>query len=409
MPRSKRSKEPAAAVSGVSPPKSIAFYKKLQARQLDGLLVQHGLSTEGSHMARAKRLHEALKTRGVQPSVSTADAGCVSAPSFSAEQVAQISTIVRQAISDHNQKDGTSSSPAASTESAQATVPDDLLLDLDAAMSEEVSVPKANVQSPPLSDSLVAKIVAGEFIDLNKVLSELTCDSQPVNQGFKVSGEGDALTLQPTDLGRLRRVVDITSWLEAYSAYAFYVADNAPHRSTELWKYQMTIVKAAARYGFGAWSGYDIALRTQVARSQGSLATVDQDLWSEWFTNALLPACRICNVQGHLTIRCPKSRRNESSVGWSRAGSATLPNGSPLRVGGPLMARGRAAPSPSPAVGSASAVPTSTSLATPLVSAPCRDFNRNTCFRSSCRFSHCCSSCLGSHRAPECPSRPAAN
>ena len=417
---------------------SLSDLRQLKVDGVETRLRELGLSCSGNFRAQVSRLHEHLSAQARTKANSTSQVAKKttrrraspasvpatqspaaatqpdSSPAFTSQQSAEISRVVQDAVAScmtslttsmglpvvppHAQPTVAAATAAqrAGPASGDVVVPDSepeyvqpslasalrpdqesLFLDGDLLAPER----PPSIPLPALSDHVTDKIIKREYVDFGRVLGELAFDtSMGPDSGFTLQGTGDHITLVPSAMSsssRLKKVVDLTSWSEAFSAFAQVALHHDPGRGPELFKYQSTIVKAAARYTFGAWSGFDMSFRARAARSKSSLAMSDPELWSEWFTNSILPPCRHCNRQGHLAIRCPRARSLAS------------------------LSDGPAAKRPFPAQRSGA-------TAQPNTPAVCRDYNQGRCQRAACRYGHQCSTCFGSHPAKSCPGKPAA-
>ena len=347
---------------------SLSDLRQLKVDGVETRLRELGLSCSGNFRAQVSRLHEHLSAqarnkanstsqvpkkttrRRARPALAPATESPAAAtqpdssPAFTSQQSAEISRVVQDAVASCMTPLTTSMGLPVVPPHAQPTVaaataaqragpvsdgdvvvpeheyvqpslasalrPDQESLFLDGDLLAPERPP--SIPLPALSDHLTDKIIKREYVDFGRVLGELAFDtSMGPDSGFTLQGTGDHITLVPSAMSsssRLKKVVDLTSWSEAFSAFAQVALHHDPGRGPELFKYQSTIVKAAARYTFGSWSGFDMSFRARAARSKSSLATSDPELWSEWFTNSILPPCRHCNRQGHLAVRCPCSR-----------------------------------------------------------------------------------------------------
>lgn len=239
----------------------------------------------------------------------------------------------------------------------------------------------------PVPDKWAHKILRGEYVDFDCLLSECSSlfvganDSAGASEGYQLSLDTNRSEISIVRKQQRRRVSNIATWLEAWSMYARTTATGNPSRSPELFGYQTLIAQAAAKFTTGAWLQYDKAFRRMAAREASvRWDSVEPSLWSICFTNQSRPTCYNCHDVGHVATQCPKRRQpfRTGSVGGN--GSQTEGAGS----------------------GDARTVTVATN--TQHRRAACGDYNKGTCNRvpGTCKFAHVCTRCGGSHPVHSC-------
>ena len=94
-----------------------------------------------------------------------------------------------------------------------------------------------------LSRRTKRKILAGDYVDSDVILTEVTTNTGGVPMATKASVSGP----------KHRNVRDIGLWLQAWSAYAATVLLADPARDYELISYQSIVAQASSEYQTSAW------------------------------------------------------------------------------------------------------------------------------------------------------------
>ena len=115
----------------------------------------------------------------------------------------------------------------------------------------------------PVPAKLVSWIVAGNFVELHKLLSTNLVLNEPEPQ-LLFDGRL-ALTLTPKK--PKQHVDDITSWLEAFSIYCLILSSHFPHRWKDLMQYQLLILRTHRQFAGRVWLGYVRAFHEHAAAS----------------------------------------------------------------------------------------------------------------------------------------------
>ena len=170
---------------------------------------------------------------------------------------------------------------------------------------------------PAVPTKLAERLLRGEYVNFDELLPE-NLNKQPREQvqWQATAGSHAPLTISIPDTGR-RKVVDMSSWGQAYTVYAATVLRWAPERSGELLGYQALIAQAFQNFNNSAVLGYDRELRALVSESSGRrLDEVDSTLWATKFTGQARPSCPRCGTH-HSRNHCfqPFSGRGASFSG----------------------------------------------------------------------------------------------
>ena len=142
------------------------------------------------------------------------------------------------------------------------------------------------------------KILAGDHVDFDKILSEISSSTGGVHSSSRSSDSS----------AKRKHVRDIRSWLQAWSAYAATLLAADPSRGPELVGYQAIIAQANAKYQFTAWSRYDTAFRLWASKTPGARwDTINNHLWAQCFTGraSAQVICFTCGQPGHWSSTCP--------------------------------------------------------------------------------------------------------
>lgn len=196
----------------------------------------------------------------------------------------------------------------------------------------------------PVPYKIVSQIVAGKFVHLEDLLPENISAQEPEPQ---IHFDG-RLILSNAPKKNKKQILDITSWVEAFTIYSMIVSKYFPNRLDDLLKYKLLILRTYRQFSGSAWLNYDREFRETAAAER----------CTSWST---------MNVQLY---------------NFHTAGAQVRP-----RV---------------PASSSASKKEAQGSSISKI---PCHSWNAGACVAPSmaCRFRHTCSSCEGEHRKISCP------
>ena len=158
--------------------------------------------------------------------------------------------------------------------------------------------------------------------------------------------------------------------MEAWNVYLAVRVSISPSCAPQLIAYQRIITSANSQHSLHAWLSYDVRFRTKAANDPSLRWDIrDLDLWLECFPGTSNPTnrwpCNHCGGTTHYPINCPF----RSSPSRAPGGPQPAPTNPQQRANQPPV---------------------------------CRDFNRFTCHRDTCKFLHTCEICTGAHPAKSC-------
>ncbi len=132
-----------------------------------------------------------------------------------------------------------------------------------------------------VSQSLRAKIVKGEYIDLALLLEQNQKINEPVDMKLVVDEKGSFVwKANKPD----RKINSIHSWTSAFLVFSSVYLQAHPHRTQELLKY-MHIVRTASRHSPSGWMAFDVQRRLRQAQyPDRSWAILDGELWAMYVT-----------------------------------------------------------------------------------------------------------------------------
>ena len=248
---------------------------------------------------------------------------------------------------------------------------------------------------PPVPACLCERILAGEFIDFNNLLTGAmfsthdgpSCQSTAHSLTLQMSPQGGRFEIAPAH-NTTHKINSFSLWMEAWNVYASTLLSANPSRALELFGYQRLITSANLRLLFSAWISYDTKFRTLAVNYPSLCWDVRHpDLWLECMTTSkpVTPdrwPCQHCNSIYHFPNRCPFRDGKTSVPNDTRPFSLALPT-NPQQLSQSSDPHSRQ-PNPPPFL--------------------CRDFNnRRRCIRNCCNFHHLCERCGGSHPKLFCP------
>ena len=358
-------------------------------------------------MSSRSRRSSSSARRGRRSATSTATSTSNEGQPVSDELAALISSTVREEIRRLSTAPPPTSSPAdhsasassADLQSASQVPPppgcDDLLgppmgLDLEAGPSTSPSTSQS-AALPSVPTKLCQRILRGEFVNLDELLPE-NLSKQPKEQICWQASSADThapLTISLPDTTARRKVVDMSSWVQAFTNYAATVLRWAPERAAELMGYQALISQAFQNFQNSAVLAYDREFRALISQSAGRrLDEVDTTLWAMKFTGqarSSCPRCMIHHSRDHCFQRLFRGRGASPGAFPSASSFGSHVQPQPQR--------------PSPR-----AVTITRTVASPTnaTTEPCRNFNRGRCNFASCPRPHVCLTCGSQHPALHC-------
>ena len=147
---------------------------------------------------------------------------------------------------------------------------------------------------PPVPARLCERILAGEFIYFNNLLTEAMffVHDSPSHQStahsltLQMSPQGGGFEIAPTH-NTTRKINSFSLWMEAWNVYASTVLSANPSRALELFGYQCLITSANLRLPFSVWMSYDTKFCTLAANYPSLRWDVcHPDLWLECMTTS---------------------------------------------------------------------------------------------------------------------------
>jgi len=155
---------------------------------------------------------------------------------------------------------------------------------------------------PPIPARLVAKIEAGEFIEMSDLLSNHLGTIGPEEQkapNFKRN-----------------TVKNILEWIKCYCIYMAVVTKKSPHKISDMLAYLTLIIEAHMEYAGDAWLGYDRRFRQRAAADPStSWAVIDTTLWNLAFSGkAKASRCKHCFSLTHTSAECEWTSAPGSTV-----------------------------------------------------------------------------------------------
>ena len=209
---------------------------------------------------------------------------------------------------------------------------------------------------PQVPKKLVARIQAGEFIDMSELLPDrLSASGSPLTKSNSSEASG------PSKQNR-RNVANILEWLQCYSIYVAVVTEKIPEKIKDLLGYQALIIQVKMENEGDAWLGYDCRFR-QIAASKPNLAwaQLDPTLRNLAFSGATKVArCSHCFSLTHASKECDWAPQDPPQQAQQQSPRTSI----------------------------------------------CMTWNyQPECPYTDCRYKHICLHCYGMHRATYCPER----
>ena len=231
---------------------------------------------------------------------------------------------------------------------------------------------------PPVPRKLAEKIWRWEFVDMAELLPEFWSRGKDEENSSK----------QP--VRRTRKVTDIFTWVQCFTAYVSVVATRYPETVPELMGYLMVVVQASQDYEGQAWARYDEAFRRRAAidgnRCWSKLNTTIYTMCFTGRAKSSVAWCEFCLATTHTAADCAQSGDRDPDVRTRLKAIETailaLVTGADSKFKAPLK-------TPRPKSGEI-----------------CNLWNGNQCsYGAECRHTHICIECKGEHQALHCPLR----
>ena len=133
--------------------------------------------------------------------------------------------------------------------------------------------------------TISSRILNGEYIDLNSLLSEnIGGHDEQLKISFNTFGSGFFIPVSMSQHKRPRND-SIKRWLNPFNMFARIVVHFFPYKASELFVYQQAIRDAQRKFSGMAWYAYDIAFCKKAANDASiSWSHRDPQLYPEKFT-----------------------------------------------------------------------------------------------------------------------------
>ena len=166
---------------------------------------------------------------------------------------------------------------------------------------------------PAIPSKILKQIKNGEFVDFDTLLPSNI--GRPNNSAVSLAFDGDGnISFHRNEstihqFSKKAKVIDLNSWLMAWSRYFQASLVYRPHLVGQMLSYQVYISHLANDYSFSGWYTYDKAFRTFVSNNP----TARWDLSNQTLYNLHLMGnkqpsqCYLCQSKDHLAPRCPSS------------------------------------------------------------------------------------------------------
>ena len=230
---------------------------------------------------------------------------------------------------------------------------------------------------PPVPDKLATKIRKGEFVEMGELLPEF----------WSLKGE-DGEPSRDNKPRKIRKVMDIFTWLQCFGAYVSVRATQAPHLIPEFMAYMATIVRVSQDYSGLAWVRYDAAFHRQAALTNNTRwSVINSTLYTMCFTGmaSRTKRCELCFATSHTE----RERAQWGDPDPDMRDRLKAIESAVLAISSKSEATEKAPPIPPPKPSRE----------------PCRKWNAGSCTYPRCRHTHACSSCGGPHPVLKCPSQ----
>jgi len=227
---------------------------------------------------------------------------------------------------------------------------------------------------PPIPSKIQERIARGskiKYIDFTSLLSRSIFGApeyQSQTFTLQLNPSGEKYSIQPTALTASKKITSFTAWLEAWNVYLAVRISLDPFCAVHLVAYQRIINSANSHHPLHV---YDIKFRTKAANDP-SLRWDIRDL--------------------ELSLECFPGTSNQPNR-WPchHCGSTThYPSNCSFHSSSPLTGGKQGIPVNSQQWANIPQTPT------------CHDFNRTSCYRENCKFSHWCDICARTHPAKNC-------
>ena len=196
---------------------------------------------------------------------------------------------------------------------------------LDLGNPEDVASIHRNYRLPSvashLSNSQIAAITNGEYVDLASLLPFSSLLRDRVNSNLKLQVGNEGLTIPLPSPAQRPKITSIDRWLDAFAIYSSVILHSFPSRGVDLISYQQLIRESARKFPGMAWYVYDVEFRRRASHNLSKKwGERDVQLYLDTFTG--LPKsilCKSCSSSDHFTDACPLSPRSKDTPGPNHA------------------------------------------------------------------------------------------
>ena len=196
---------------------------------------------------------------------------------------------------------------------------------LDLGNPEDVASIHRNYRLPSvashLSNSQIAAITNGEYLDLAILLPFSSLLRDRVNSNLKLQVGNEGLTIPLPSPAQRPKITSIDRWFDAFAIYSSVILYSYPSRGVDLISYQQLIRESARKFPGMAWYVYDVEFRRRASHNLSKKwRERDVQLYLDTFTG--LPKsilCKSCSSSDHFTDACPLSPRSKDSPGPNHA------------------------------------------------------------------------------------------
>lgn len=135
---------------------------------------------------------------------------------------------------------------------------------------------------PPIPSKVVKKVEKGEFVDFADLLPKKPGVDEPSYS--ELAKEGIIVVTENRHIkGQKKAIKDISSWIEAFLAFAAIRNRKHPNHTNDLLAYGALVARGARDYKGLGWLSYDFQFR-RLAAARGNLGNwgqKDVSLWNE--------------------------------------------------------------------------------------------------------------------------------
>ena len=118
-----------------------------------------------------------------------------------------------------------------------------------------------------LSNSQIAAITNGEYVDLGSLLPFSSLLRDRVNPNLKIQVGNEGLTIPIPSLTQRPKITSIDRWLDAFAIYSSVILYTYPSRRVDLISYQLLICESARQFPAMAWYVYDVEFRRRASHN----------------------------------------------------------------------------------------------------------------------------------------------